>query len=112
MCISSADDNTFSKSKFMVYFSSSLAIEKIPFDIRPIHLENSSNNNPLNELVHKGNPTLSWCSQAKNFNDILNIINSEPDLDSMDVEYSKENAKVFSKAYFETFQLSKEIISE
>ena len=44
--------------------------------------------------------------------DILNIINSEPDLDSMDVEYSKENAKVFSKAYFEPFQLSKEIISE
>jgi len=112
MCISSADDNTFSKTKFMVYFSSSLAIEKIPFDIRPIHLENSSNNNPLNELVHKGNPTLSWCSQAKNFNDILNIINSEPDLDSMNVEYSKENAKVFSKAYFEPFQLSKEIISE
>jgi len=111
-CFSALDDNDFSKSKFMVYFSSSLAIEKIFFDVRPIHLESSSHSNPLKELVDSEHPALSWCRQAKNFNDILNIIDSKSDLDSIELGNSKENAKIFSKKYFEPFKLTKEIISD
>ena len=111
-CDSVSDENTFSKSKFMVYFSSSLAIEKMFYDIRPIHLTNSSNNNPLSILVDKENPNLSWCTEANDFKDILNIINSEVNLDSKVEKYSKQNAKIFSQEYFEPFQITKEFFSD
>tara|TARA_Y100000588_G_C13966074_1_gene800863 strand:- start:506 stop:799 length:294 start_codon:yes stop_codon:yes gene_type:complete len=96
----------------MVYFSSSLAIEKMFYDIRPIHLTNSSNNNPLSILVDKENPNLSWCTEANDFKDILNIINSEVNLDSKVEKYSKQNAKIFSQEYFEPFQITKEFFSD
>jgi hypothetical protein len=112
LCLSSSDENIFSKSKFMVYFSSSLSIEKMTHDIRPIHLANTTSINPLGDLVNKENPTLSWCTQAKNLDDILNLINIDSNLDSMMGVYSRQNAKNFSKEYFEPFQLSKEIVSD
>ena len=81
-------------------------------DIRPVHLANTTNINPLDALVNKENPTLSWCTQAKNLDDILNLINIDSNLDSMMGVYSRQKAKNFSKEYFEPFQLSKEIIAD
>ena len=91
----------------MIYFSSSLSIEKIPYGIRPIYLKNPDLENPLDLLVNKLEPNLSWCTQAEKYQDIIKIINQKEGSISFQGKFSKQHAIEFSKGYFEPFDLTK-----
>ena len=111
-CLFTSEEKIFIKSKYMIYFSSSLPIEKMVYGFRPIHLKNPRINNPLDSLVNNENPILSWCTEIEGYEDLLEIINDTEGIKFMKDIHNKEYAINFSRKYFEPFKISEEIIRD